>query len=58
MEDKEKLIEMIERYRIIVEVMQGYLSEDDLKCAMGDIAFRIQQELILGCIDDTENNNN
>jgi hypothetical protein len=57
-EDQEKLIEMIERYRIMVEVMQGYLSEQDLKYAMGDIAYRIQQELILGFVDDTETNNN
>lgn len=47
---------MIERYRIMVEVMQGYLSEEDLKNAMGDIAYRIQQELVLGFIDNSENN--
>lgn len=58
MENQEKLLEMIERYRIMVEVMQGYLSEQDLKNAMGDIAHRIQQELILGFINDTETNNN
>lgn len=54
----DKLLEMIERYRIIVEVFQEHLSEEQLKISMGDIAFRIQQELILGIVNDTETYNN
>lgn len=56
--NEDKLHELLERYRIMVEVFQSYLSEEDLKLAMADIAFRIQQEIILGIVDDTKTNNN
>ena len=59
MEENEKLLELIERYRIMVEVFQTYLTEDDLKNAMADIAHRIQNELILGFENnDSESHNN
>lgn len=49
---------MIERYRILIECMQEYLSHDDTTNALADAAFRIRQELVLGIIEDSEINNN